>query len=570
MNEHAVEPADYSGRAVGGGRYQLRTLLGTGGMASVNLAYDTVLAREVAVKTMHGELGRDESFRERFKREAQSVARLTHANIVSVFDTGEDTIDGLPVPFIVMEYVDGRPLRSVLDDDIREFGAMPGDKALKVIADVCAALDISHEMGLVHRDIKPGNVMVTKRNVVKVMDFGIARAMQSGVTAMTQTGMVVGTPQYLSPEQALGRGVDARSDLYSVGIMLFELLTGHLPFDADSPLAVAYAHVQEQPPAPSSINASVPPQLDALVERMLRKNPDERFQSAEELREESLRVAGTLTGAAPRITATGPVSRSGDAVANSVFPQYGTNPPGAPAPGTPPPAGYAPTPQPQGYGYPQHTPPPYVMAPPAAHSAAGAGTGSGGGGNGGKTFLMALAGVVAVALIVGVAFIVVNGSDDSGDIADGGSSETDTGGTDAGDGGDAGAGGDADSDADEDTDTETEREPRFKEGDTEKTVDVSVCLEPRDFYDQEEHPGAVTMPNFYDKHVASVKECLRAGTEAHEGEGVAWNYANDIPRDEVIKGQGIVVDQSPKAHEAYNPLEDEIVLTVSTGKEATR
>ncbi|NJP69195.1 protein kinase domain-containing protein [Streptomyces spiramenti] len=563
MNEHAVEPADYSGRAVGGGRYQLRTLLGTGGMASVNLAYDTVLAREVAVKTMHGELGRDESFRERFKREAQSVARLTHANIVSVFDTGEDTIDDLPVPFIVMEYVDGRPLRGVLDDDIREFGAMPGDKALKVIADVCAALDISHEMGLVHRDIKPGNVMVTKRNVIKVMDFGIARAMQSGVTAMTQTGMVVGTPQYLSPEQALGRGVDARSDLYSVGIMLFELLTGHLPFDADSPLAVAYAHVQEQPPAPSSINASVPPQLDALVARMLRKNPDERFQSAEELREECLRIAGTLTDAVPRITATGPVSRSGDAVANSVFPQYGTNPPG-----TPPPAGYGPTPQPQGYGYPQHTPPPYVMAPPSAQSA---GTGSGGGGNGGKTFLMALAGVVAVALIVGVAFIVVNGSGEDGgnDIADGGSSDTDTGdvgGAGAGDGGDPEDG----TEADEDADAETEREPRFKEGDVNKTVDVSVCLEPREYFDQEEHPGSVSMPNFYDKHVASVKECLRAGTDANEEDGVAWNYANDIARDEVIKGQGIVVDQSPKAHEPYNPLEDEIVLTVSTGKEATR
>ncbi|MFX4293690.1 protein kinase domain-containing protein [Streptomyces bohaiensis] len=560
MNEHAVEPADHSGRAVGGGRYQLRTLLGTGGMASVNLAYDTVLAREVAVKTMHGELGRDESFRERFKREAQSVARLTHANIVSVFDTGEDTIDGLPVPFIVMEYVDGRPLRSVLDDDIREFGAMPGDKALTVIADVCAALDISHEMGLVHRDIKPGNVMVTKRNVVKVMDFGIARAMQSGVTAMTQTGMVVGTPQYLSPEQALGRGVDARSDLYSVGIMLFELLTGHLPFDADSPLAVAYAHVQEQPPAPSSINASVPPQLDALVERMLRKNPDERFQSAEQLREECLRVAGTLTGAAPRITATGPVSRSGDAVANSVFPQYGTNPPG-----TPPPAGYGPTQPPQGYGYPQQTPPPYVMAPPAAQSAAG--SGSGGGGNGGKTFLMALAGVVAVALIVGVAFVVVNGSDDDGgnDVADGGgTSETDTG-ADAGD-----DGAPAPEDEDEGDEPEPEREPRFKEGDTNKTVDVSLCVEAREYFDQEEHPGAVTMPNFYDKHVSSVKECLRAGTEAYEGDGVAWNYENDVPRDEVIKGQGIVVDQSPKAHEPYNPLEEKIVLTVSTGKEATR
>jgi eukaryotic-like serine/threonine-protein kinase len=329
MTEHAAQPADHSGRAVGGGRYQLQTLLGTGGMASVHLAYDSVLDRQIAVKTMHGELGRDESFRERFKREAQAVAKLTHANIVSVFDTGEDVIDGFPVPYIVMEYVDGQPLRNVLDEDIRQYGAMPADKALKVVMDVCAALDISHEMGLVHRDIKPGNVMMTRRGVVKVMDFGIARAMQSGVTAMTQTGMVVGTPQYLSPEQALGRGVDARSDLYSVGVMTFELLTGRLPFDADSPLAIAYAHVQEEPPAPSSINAAIPPALDALVGQMLKKNPNERFPSADALRTECERVSTALNGAAPQITSTGPAT-SGAAVANSVFPEFGspTPPPG--------------------------------------------------------------------------------------------------------------------------------------------------------------------------------------------------------------------------------------------------
>ncbi len=243
-------------------------------MASVHLAYDTALDRQVAIKTLHTELGREQSFRERFRREAQAVAKLSHTNIVSVFDTGEDELDGGLMPYIVMEYVEGQPLRSVLDADVRQYGAMPADKALTITADVLAALEVSHEMDLVHREIKPGNVMMTKRNVVKVMDFGIARAMQSGVTSMTQTGMVVGTPQYLSAEQALGRGVDARSDLYSVGIMLFELATGRLSFDADSPLAIAYAHVQEEPFAPSTVNRSLTPAMDALVARALKKNPN--------------------------------------------------------------------------------------------------------------------------------------------------------------------------------------------------------------------------------------------------------------------------------------------------------
>lgn len=191
----------YAGGAVAGGRYQLRDLLGEGGMASVYLAYDSALDRQVAIKTLHTELGREQSFRERFRREAQAVAKLQHTNIVSVFDTGEDELGGALMPYIVMEYVEGQPLGSVLAADIRTHGAMPADKALKVTADVLAALETSHEMGLVHRDIKPGNVMMTKRGIVKVMDFGIARAMQSGVTSMTQTGMVVGTPQYLSPSR---------------------------------------------------------------------------------------------------------------------------------------------------------------------------------------------------------------------------------------------------------------------------------------------------------------------------------------------------------------------------------
>ncbi len=197
---------------------------------------------------------------------------------------------------------------------------MPADKALKITADVLAALEISHEMGLVHRDIKPGNVMMTKRGVVKVMDFGIARAMQSGVTSMTQTGMVVGTPQYLSPEQALGRGVDARSDLYSVGIMLFQLVTGRLPFDADSPLAIAYAHVQEEPVAPSSVNRSLPPAVDALVARALKKNPNERFPSAAAMRDECLRVAASAPARPPRSSSPGTPAQSGTGVGSAVFP----------------------------------------------------------------------------------------------------------------------------------------------------------------------------------------------------------------------------------------------------------
>ncbi|WP_298558779.1 protein kinase domain-containing protein, partial [Streptomyces luteogriseus] len=338
----------YTGRALASGRYQLRDLLGQGGMASVHLAYDSVLDRQVAIKTLHTDLGREQAFRERFRREAQSVAKLTHTNIVSVFDTGEDTLDGMTTPYIVMEYVEGRPLGSVLDEDVRQQGAMPADKALKITADVLAALEISHEMGLVHRDIKPGNVMMTKRAVVKVMDFGIARAMQSGVTSMTQTGMVVGTPQYLSPEQALGRGVDARSDLYSVGIMLFQLVTGRLPFEADSPLAIAYAHVQEEPPVPSSINRALPPAVDALIARALKKNPNERFPSAEAMRDECLRVAASFNAAPPSIV-PGTQAPSGAGVGSAVFPPVDQ--------ATPTPSGqvqtpYQPTPPPNPYGTP--------------------------------------------------------------------------------------------------------------------------------------------------------------------------------------------------------------------------
>lgn len=239
-------------QSVGAGRYILRGLLGQGGMASVYLAHDTVLERLVAVKALHSDLSREPTFRERFRREARAVAKLNHVNIVSVHDSGEDTIDGAVVPYIVMEYVEGKPLRSVLKEDQARFGAMPAEKALKITSAVLAALAESHSMGLVHRDIKPSNIMLTNRGVVKVMDFGIARAVQSDATSVTRTGAVVGTPQYLAPEQALGQGADERSDLYSVGCTLFELLAGVPPFTADSALAVVYQHVQEIPLRPRS------------------------------------------------------------------------------------------------------------------------------------------------------------------------------------------------------------------------------------------------------------------------------------------------------------------------------
>ncbi|GAA1966636.1 protein kinase domain-containing protein [Kitasatospora viridis] len=368
--------------SLGNGRYVLQHLLGQGGMASVHLAHDNVLGRPVAIKTLHTELGREASFRERFRREAQAVARLQHTNIVTVYDSGEElTQDGGTVPYIVMEYVEGHSLRDVLNQAISEHGAMPTEQALSITAAVLAALDVSHDQGLVHRDIKPGNVMVNTKGVVKVMDFGIARAMQSGVTSMTQTGMVVGTPQYLSPEQALGKSVDARSDLYSVGCMLFELLTGQLPFDGDSPFSIAYKHVQEEPPAPSSLNRAVTPAVDALVARALRKDPGHRFPTAETMREEVERVAaGEKSGAAPLmatplVIGEGPRSAHSSGLKNfppvngdinTPAPQVQTpyQPPQAPpyGPQTPPPAQY-PTPMPQ-QQYQTPAPGPYQTPPP--------------------------------------------------------------------------------------------------------------------------------------------------------------------------------------------------------------
>ncbi|MFR0358811.1 protein kinase domain-containing protein [Streptomyces sediminimaris] len=528
----------YQGRALAGGRYQLRDLLGEGGMASVHLAYDSVLDRQVAIKTLHTDLGREQAFRERFRREAQAVAKLTHTNIVSVFDTGEDSLGSMTTPYIVMEYIEGRPLGSVLDADVRQFGAMPADKALKITADVLAALEISHEMGLVHRDIKPGNVMMTKRGVVKVMDFGIARAMQSGVTSMTQTGMVVGTPQYLSPEQALGRGVDARSDLYSVGIMLFQLVTGRLPFDADSPLAIAYAHVQEEPVAPSSINRSLPPAVDALVARALKKNPNERFPNAESMRDECLRVAASFQAAPPSI-APGAPAQAGSGVASAVFPPVDQS---APAPTGPVQTPYQPAPNPYGapsvpspaYGYPQQggyrtpspygqpsTPPPYNITPQPAPAPAG----------GGRSNKPVIIGSVAVSVIaVGgliAALLFNNGGGD--DQAKGGGTSASASATKA-------AG--------------------YRGPDTTKKIDSSECTEPQESYND---PKKIKLPDFRFKYIGSVKECLQAA---------GWQLK--IKKvDENTYGEGAVIDQFPSAETDVDPKNmPQIELSVSSGNPA--
>jgi serine/threonine-protein kinase len=270
-----------------GGRYELGERVGRGGMAEVHRGTDVRLGRDVAVKVLREDLARDPSFHARFRREAQAAASLNAPSIVAVYDTGEDSSSGTPVPYIVMEYVEGRTLRDVLVEE----GRLLPQRALEVTADVCAALDVAHRAGIVHRDIKPGNVMLTRSGEVKVMDFGIARAAADTSVTMTQTAAVIGTAAYLSPEQARGEHVDARSDLYSTGCLLYELVTGAPPFTGDSAVAVAYQHVREDPEPPSSYDASLSPDVDAVVLKAMAKNPANRYQSAPEMRDDLLRAA---------------------------------------------------------------------------------------------------------------------------------------------------------------------------------------------------------------------------------------------------------------------------------------
>lgn len=263
-----------------GGRYELGSVLGRGGMAEVYLAHDTRLGRTVAVKTLRTDLARDPSFQARFRREAQSAASLNHPAIVAVYDTGEDYVDGVSIPYIVMEYVDGSTLRELLHSGRR---LLP-ERTLEMTVGILQALEYSHRAQIVHRDIKPANVMLTRTGQVKVMDFGIARAMGDSGMTMTQTAAVIGTAQYLSPEQAKGEQVDARSDLYSTGCLLYELLAVRPPFVGDSPVAVAYQHVREEPQPPSNFDPEITPEMDAIVLKALTKDPDYRYQSADEMR----------------------------------------------------------------------------------------------------------------------------------------------------------------------------------------------------------------------------------------------------------------------------------------------
>ena len=277
-----------------GGRYELGEAIGQGGMAEVFRGVDVRLGRDVAVKVLRADLARDPAFLARFRREAQAAASLNAPSIVSVYDTGEDASG---VPYIVMERVDGRTLREVLQQE----GRLLPQRALEIGADICSALDAAHSAGIVHRDIKPANVMLTRAGEVKVMDFGIARAAADVGSAMTQTAAIIGTAAYLSPEQARGEHVDARSDLYSTGCLLYELITGAAPFTGDSPIAVAYQHVREEPQPPSAYDDTLPEDVDTIVLTAMAKLPVLRYQSAQEMRADLLRAsAGEPVLATPR------------------------------------------------------------------------------------------------------------------------------------------------------------------------------------------------------------------------------------------------------------------------------
>ncbi len=391
-----------NGGLVGDGRYRLTHRLGRGGMAEVFAAEDVRLGRTVAVKLLRADLAEDPTSKARFTREAQSVAGLNHHSIVAVYDSGEDTLPNggygaggtQSVPYIVMEIVEGRTIRDLLLN-----AEAPGpEQALIIVSGVLEALAYSHQHGIVHRDIKPANVIITHGGAVKVMDFGIARALHGAQSTMTQTGMVMGTPQYLSPEQALGKAVDHRSDLYATGCLLYELLALRPPFVGETPLSVVYQHVQDIPVPPSEVSDAAPPELDGLVMRSLAKEPDDRFQTAEEMRGliqyglQMLYDQGSHTGT----WNTGPVDMHGGRntpsagfASTTVIPHPGDH------------SGTTQIPQqilPSGYG--------------GRDDGGFEGHGNRGGGGRGKLWILAFFAVIAIA--AGVAIALQNGKGDPG------------------------------------------------------------------------------------------------------------------------------------------------------------
>ncbi|MEU5613450.1 protein kinase [Streptomyces sparsogenes] len=346
------------GAELASGRYVVREQLGQGGMAAVYRAHDTGLDRVVAVKVMHGELGRDPSFRQRFRREAQLAAKLAHPNVVAVHDIGEEPDPGgagEPMPYLVMEFVGGQSLRERV-----ERGPVGVDEALRITGDVLSGLEASHALGIVHRDIKPANVMLTSDGRVKVMDFGIARAVQSAESALTGTGTVLGSAPYMAPEQATGGDVDGRTDLYAVGVMLYQLLSGRLPFEDDSVPTLLFKHVYAEPPALAEAGVHVPPAVQELVTRALAKTPGERYADAGAMRE---RVEAARTGkAGPPHQATLPASAVPPAPPVSPWHAASTQParPAATPPGPP-----APPTQPATPGRPAESPPAPAASTPA-------------------------------------------------------------------------------------------------------------------------------------------------------------------------------------------------------------
>ncbi|MCI7552005.1 MAG: Stk1 family PASTA domain-containing Ser/Thr kinase [Actinomycetaceae bacterium] len=303
-----------------GGRYKVGELIGRGGMAQVHKGYDARLSRVVAIKVLRSDLATDPTFLARFRREAQSAAGLNHPSIVAVYDTGEEQVpqpngETTLLPYIVMEYVKGRTVSKLLSNG----SALPIDEASQIVVGVLSALEYSHHEGIIHRDIKPGNIMITPNGNVKVMDFGIARAIADSSATMTSTNSVVGTAQYLSPEQARGEVVDARSDLYSTGCLFYELLTGRPPFQGDSAVAVAYQHVSETPKIPSSFASDIPNNLDRVVMKSLAKRRQDRYQSAEEMRADLLAALRGQQVEAPQINVwRSPISPTGAGAATRV------------------------------------------------------------------------------------------------------------------------------------------------------------------------------------------------------------------------------------------------------------